>query len=575
MKRQRYNEKALRRREHLIYTFTAIFATLCVLAGVWMILIIKDSKDAVPEGKWYVEDAGVEIAAPGAPSETEPVPAESLSVFEPITETDAPADESAADPIISEETQSPGFVFDPSDPFGDKASQFPTEESTSEPTREPTEEPTREPTPTPIPQEELLDVTLEPTPTPTPDPFPDDDYVGNTIERLFDDPPMALAAAMDEDISENSEDIDVENQDSEAEPDDSVTPDNGETLDSGENLDSLDELLETPTTAPAYEPEPAAESGKVLITFAGDCTLGGDYNGDGHERFDSAFEKKGAEFFFSNVRDFLSEDDLTFVNLEGPLTKKGSMRPHRQFNFKGDPAYATILSSGSVEVAGLANNHAMDFGKKGLRNTALAVDAEGIGVCGYKAAYTTRINGVNVCCLSVTEWDFTTEQLTELVQANRQDNDLVLVMIHWGEEKRYKATKSQIEYAHALIDAGADIVVGSHPHVVGGLELYNGKYIVYSLGNFCFGGAESPYDDDCMMFRVEFTLTPNGAENTGIAIIPCSDTSSDRINNFQPQILTGKDAKRVIKKIAKYSRKVKLADITWHSSMDPYMSIFE
>ena len=184
------------------------------------------------------------------------------------------------------------------------------------------------------------------------------------------------------------------------------------------------------------------------------------------------------------------------------------------------------------------------------------------------------MKGVSISCISVTEWDYTEAELAEMVQTARAESDLVLVMIHWGEEKVYSATDSQTSYGHALIDAGADLVVGSHPHVVGGVEQYKGKYIVYSLGNFCFGGNSNPKDKDCMLFQQTFLVGNGSVSDGGICVIPCSISSSASTNNYQPTPLTGDEAARVLRKIGAYS-KLNADQVRWADAMKPYLAALQ
>ena len=119
--------------------------------------------------------------------------------------------------------------------------------------------------------------------------------------------------------------------------------------------------------------------------------------------------------------------------------------------------------------------------------------------------------------------------------------------MHWGEELRARPTDTQVRYGRALIDAGADLVLGSHPRVVGGLEQYKGKYIVYSLGNFCFGGNRNPSDKNCLIFQQMFEIASDGTvSDGGISLIPARVSSSDDTNDFQPYILTGEQGVRLL-----------------------------
>jgi len=337
---------------------------------------------------------------------------------------------------------------------------------------------------------------------------------------------------------------------------------------------------------PSAEPtaEPTADAGMpsletederriITISAAGDFTLGGDYNTSNHERFDGYADKYGVDYFMQHVRYIFEADDLTFVNLEGPLTTGNDKRSGRQFNFKGSPEYAKVLSGSSIELAGLANNHALDYGKEGLLDTAENLEAVGVGVCGYSTIWYDEINGIRVGCLSVTEWDYSTEELAEMVAEADANSDLVIVMIHWGEEKGYEPTKSQKKYGRALIDAGADLVLGSHPHVLSGLELYNGKYIVYSLGNFCFGGHKNPSDHDTMIFQQSFELLPDGTiVDAGVNIIPCYISSSADTNDYCPiPVDDESEATRIIRKISIYSD-VDMDLAVWTPEMQKYFS---
>jgi len=314
---------------------------------------------------------------------------------------------------------------------------------------------------------------------------------------------------------------------------------------------------------------------KVTISAAGDCTLGGDYNSDAHTRFDGYVADNGYDYFLANVKGIFEEDDITFVNLEGPLTVSEQKRDGRTFNFKGAPEYVQILTGSSVELAGLANNHALDFGTDGLYETADVLEDAGVGYCGYGEIWRKRINGIDVSCLSVTEWDYTVSDLKDIVKSERDWCDVLVVMIHWGEERVYDPTDEQERYGHALIDAGADLVLGSHPHVVGAVEQYKGKYIVYSLGNFCFGGNKNPGDKDSMIFQQTFELTAeNELVDAGISIIPCSISSVTDMNDYRPTPLADTEAARVLRKISLYSN-LDDSSVVWLPEMDDFLALID
>ena len=317
-----------------------------------------------------------------------------------------------------------------------------------------------------------------------------------------------------------------------------------------QTLPPLDTLPPSFALEPTLEPETVS----VLITAAGDCTLGGDTKGQGYSRFEKAVKKNGYDFFLANVRSIFEDDDITIVNLEGPLTESKELRPNRPFNFKGHPEYVEILTSASVEVCNVANNHTLDFGRAGLEETTEVLENADIGVSGYDAIHYEQVRGVNVGFIGLTEWDYSAADAKRIVSETRQNCDLLIVSVHWGEEGNYSATSTQKSLGRACIDAGADLVLGHHPHVIGGIEQYNGKYIVYSLGNFCFGGNGNPTDKDTMIFRQRFDIARDGTvSDGGINVIPCSVSSVKNSNNFQPTPLTEDSSAKLMKKIGKYS----------------------
>ena len=317
--------------------------------------------------------------------------------------------------------------------------------------------------------------------------------------------------------------------------------------------------------------EDAVESsGRVTLklTAAGDCTFGGEIGSKGRRRFVDLANKEGYDYFFAGVRDVFENDDLTIVNLEGPLTNWDKSNKHG-FVFKGDPEYVNILAGSSVELCNLANNHTMDYGKNGLRDTVNVLEAAKIGYCGYSKIFSTTIKGVRVCALGFTWWDNDKKQIAEAIKTARDNCDLLIVNIHWGIEGNTVQDHKQVTIGHAIIDAGADLVIGTHPHVYQGIEKYKGKYIVYSLGNFCFAGNANPNDKRCMIFQQTFSFNPGmgiaqaNITDSGINIIPCTVSSVKNLNDFQPTIMAAKEGSAMLKAIASRSTNFSLTGALW------------
>ena len=310
------------------------------------------------------------------------------------------------------------------------------------------------------------------------------------------------------------------------------------------------------TFAPVVTPQPAAASEPITITIsaAGDCTLGGDETNGGFARFKKYYDNQGEEYFFASVREIFEADDLTIVNLEGTFTN-AKTRKDKTFAFRGNPAYVKILTSGSVELVSLENNHSQDYYSQGIADTKKTLSFVGIGYAGLGEKYIGEVKGLQVGMLSYRVWDMTVDGMTSDIRELREQCDLVIVCMHWGEEKQGKANATQIKLGHAAVDAGADLVLGTHPHVVGSIELYNGKYIVYSLGNFCFGGNSNPADKDTFIFQETFTLVDGAITETDISIIPCRVSSSTTTNDYQPTpIPYDEGGKAILKRIMECSQ---------------------
>ena len=243
--------------------------------------------------------------------------------------------------------------------------------------------------------------------------------------------------------------------------------------------------------------------------------------------------------------------------MEGTLTEE-TARQDKTYAFKGPAEYAQILTSGGVEAANLANNHSHDYGDKSYTDTIETIEAAGIVSFGYDRTAVMDVNGIKVGLVGTYEladgMGCEDEMIANIKAVEEQGAQIVIVSFHWGLERENYPTENQVNLAHSAIDNGADLVLGHHPHVLEGIEVYNGKNIVYSLGNFCFGGNSNPSDKDTMIFQQTFTvengeLTADNVTN----IIPCSVSSESGYNNYQPTPLEGDEAERVRGRIEEYS----------------------
>lgn len=295
----------------------------------------------------------------------------------------------------------------------------------------------------------------------------------------------------------------------------------------------------------------------ITISAAGDCTLGTDSSFDQSTSLNAYYNSNGAAYFLQNVKSVFEADDLTIVNMEGTLTESDS-RQDKTFAFKGPGEFAQILTAGSVEAANLANNHSHDYGDQSYTDTINYVEAAGITTFGYDRTAVMDVNGVKVGLVGTYEladgMGCEAGMIENIKKVESEGAQVVIVSFHWGMERENYPNDNQKNLAHSAIDNGADLVLGHHPHVLQGIEKYKGKNIVYSLGNFCFGGNSNPSDKDTMIFQQTFTIE-NGelVEDDVTNIIPCSISSVSGYNNYQPTPLEGSEKDRVMQKINEFS----------------------
>lgn len=323
---------------------------------------------------------------------------------------------------------------------------------------------------------------------------------------------------------------------------------------STDNIDDTSKDSQEETTTP----EPTAEPVSITVSMVGDCTLGTDVNFDQSTSFDAFYQMKNDPgYFFQNVKDIFTADDLTVANMEGTLTTSND-RQQKTFAFKGNPSYTEILTQGGVEATNLANNHSHDYGDQSYEDTIQYLEAAGITTFGYDRTAVMDVKGIKVGLIGIYELKDglgRQQQVIDTIQAVKdQGAQVIIVSFHWGTEKSNIPDDIQKTLAHLAIDQGADLVVGHHPHVLQGIEKYQGKNIVYSLGNFCFGGNKNPSDKDTMIFQQTFTVE-NGelVEDDVTNIIPCSLSSESGYNNYQPMVLDGSEKERVLQKIEEFS----------------------
>lgn len=304
----------------------------------------------------------------------------------------------------------------------------------------------------------------------------------------------------------------------------------------------------------------------LTLSVVGDCTLGTDETFDYDTSLNAYYENYGADYFLQNVKDIFSTDDLTIANFEGTLTDSDE-REDKTFAFKAPASYASILTGGSVEAVNTANNHSHNYGEQSFNDTLAALDDAGIVHFGYDETAVMDVKGIKVGLVGIYElYDHLEreQQLKDNIAKVKADGaQLIVVIFHWGNETETVPDSNQTTLGRIAIDEGADLVCGHHPHVLQGIETYKGRNIVYSLGNFCFGGNSSPSDMDTMIYQQTFTIDADGVKKDNVTnIIPCSISSAayDGYNNYQPTPAEGDEATRILGKINERSSWISTAE---------------
>ena len=278
-------------------------------------------------------------------------------------------------------------------------------------------------------------------------------------------------------------------------------------------------------------------------------------------------QQYGADAVFSGVAPQLQAGDAAWVNLEGPISTIGTPTAGKDYTFEGPPAMADALATAGIDVVTVANNHAVDYGPSALLDTIKNLKAAGIKVAGggrdFTAAHTPALlktkAGATIAFLGyddviwpgyaatatqagIAEAVTDMEQVKSDIREAKKKADFVVVAFHWGFEYEHYPIAQQTSEGHAAIDAGADLIIGHHPHVLQGFEAYHGRLIAYSLGDFVFDHFSVETGQTVL---VDAVITPTGVRATLIPVYVSS--------NGIPAVQHGAAAKTILALVKEYS----------------------
>lgn len=310
--------------------------------------------------------------------------------------------------------------------------------------------------------------------------------------------------------------------------------------------------------------DPSVPEECITIGAVGDLMLG--------NRAEPFLKEFGPAYPFAEVMPYLEKADVLIGNLESSISTRGKAVENKKFTLRAGPIAAEALKKAGIRVVTLANNHSMDFGPLALQDTLAALNESGILPTGAgmdlddaRSPALVKVKGKTLAFLSYSltfPLDFfasasrpgTAPGYAEFVKADiekiRPTADLVIVSFHWGAELMTAAKDYQIELGHQAIDWGADLVLGHHPHVLQELEIYRGRLIAYSLGNFVFG-SESNRTNSSMLLL----LTVRGKSLVKVEAIPL-DVNNYRVK-YRPRVLVGKAGREVLESVNAASERFK------------------
>lgn len=291
----------------------------------------------------------------------------------------------------------------------------------------------------------------------------------------------------------------------------------------------------------------------ILLTFTGDVTLGGEERTRSQPTsFDSVRAARGDAWFFAEMADFFAEDDVTVVNLEGALADSDNFEvTSKTYRFRGATDMTNILTLASIEACNMGNNHSYDFGRAGYHSTQAALDAADIGRFGEKEVYLFEKGNVKIAFLGLNTTDYYSHRewfRQEIPRLKAEEGvDAVVFTFHVGHEYAEHHIARQEQYAQNAIDAGADLVIMHHPHVVQGMDVYKNRSVFYSLGNFCFGGNKDVRSIEALVVRAELTFSDEGVYlGQRMKLYPANISGTYPENDYQPRLVTGEAAEAVM-----------------------------
>ena len=294
-----------------------------------------------------------------------------------------------------------------------------------------------------------------------------------------------------------------------------------------------------------HEAPKDSDSFDITLSFAGDMILATNKDTYYKNCFNDYAKSQDPSYFLEKVRHVFEADDFTIVNLENVLSDRALTPVTKDYSpafwFISQASNVNILSGSGVEGTLIANNHIRDYGQAGYDDTVSAITNSGMLYGDNNKIMYFEKGGYVVAVICHGLWsEAQANSIVNLIKVAEQHSHYQVVMFHGGTEKIHTPEEWKKRAARKLVDNGADLVVGGHPHVLQPREVYNGVEIVYSIGNFCYGGHRQP-ENRTVIYQMTLTIDKDlklQASNSNM--IPCY-VYTGNINNFQPAIIEDSD----------------------------------
>ncbi len=301
--------------------------------------------------------------------------------------------------------------------------------------------------------------------------------------------------------------------------------DNGSTIQTEEKTDdSTSSSISQETEAPLPEYQ------DITLSFVGDCMLASESGQTSSLYFNRFAETADQSYFFEKVAEYFATDDFTIANCENVFTDKKLQKIGKSYTpaywYKSPSVNAEIFKKGSVDILSVANNHTYDYGEEGAIDTKAALESAGLVWGGDDEPIILEKDGIKIwlyLCTMYSEWQAKT--ICNMIAEAQESTDYQIVYYHGGTEHQFVPDEWRVRASRKMVDAGADLVIGAHPHVLQPIEEYNGAVIIYSLGNFLFGGARQttdPYKTNRTIIYQQVIRVKDGEIiHTEYKMIPC------------------------------------------------------